>query len=389
MATSLDMPLPPIFVRSTLVAAVVGPTLTLINQYEAVVSMSGLNVMACVVTVLVTFSVSSFSGLLGRQSSLALLKEHDNQQAKNLTPQAQSPETDRPKQPPPKPAIDHKVLGSAIETVDLIRTNATNVNSSSAERVEFIAALIAKFESVQDDVGVLSADAKHTGSAVDEVNQSTDKISRSVKALHSETQKMVGQATSFSETLDVFGHQFIEVREHTDAIGDLAFQTRLLALNASIEATRAGDAGKGFSVIAQEVRSLADRSQTDLDNIRNSLHQLDQERQTLVNKISSFTTQLSETHSNSSQCRDLAQQTEIEIATLGQRIEKFSSDISVQLPGIMALADSVRQIKGNTEAAVTGSAKNIALCDDALVFLAEIETSSGHLFTQDVAQRAA
>lgn len=368
----------PILIRSAIVATIVGPTLTLINQFDSVMSMSGINLTACMLTLIVPFCVSALSGLLSRRTFLSQIEvlRSDHADALVLATRDVKANKSIPKSQKVLPLVDDLALSSAVEIIDLIRTNAINVNTSSAERVQFIGMLISKFEVIQDDVGVLSADAKLTGSAIDEVNQSTDKIADSVASLHTETQNMVRRVANFSEILDEFGDQFSKVRANADAISDLAFQTRLLALNASIEAARAGEAGKGFDVIALEVRNLADSSQEVLQNIQNSLAQLDTERQKLIDETSGISTQLSHAHSQSSVCYDLSQQTRDEIAKLGRRIVKFSNDISFQLPDILDLANSVRQIKGNTEAAVTGSAKNILLCNEVLTALSESEDSA-------------
>ncbi len=67
----------------------------------------------------------------------------------------------------------------------------------------------------------------------------------------------------FIETID----SVVEINKRTSVIGDIAFQTNILSLNAAIQASKAGKAGKGFSVVADEVRSLAEKSRVASEEI--------------------------------------------------------------------------------------------------------------------------
>lgn len=361
----------PIIGRAAIVACIVGPILTLINQTTAVLTQSGLNWWAFGLTMLVPFTVSAVSGVLSCNSFIREMRLMQASHAEQL-------EAAKSKAVPTvieRPEINHDndldALNVASKTVGLIRKNATQVNTSCIERVKFISDLIDRFENIRADVERLSVESQETGSDVDSVNHGAKTIADSVTGLSQNAESMAKRVSLFSDITDEFDKQFSAVQTATEAISGLAFQTRLLALNASIEASRAGTAGKGFGVVAQEVRDLADRSHEDLDHIKRALTSLEVAQRQLTKEIQTTSAQLNSTFEESKNCRDLSINTGDEIATLGQRILSFSQEISTQLPAVLELINDVKQIKMNTEAAVTGSATNIALCDEVLDTLAK------------------
>jgi methyl-accepting chemotaxis protein len=100
-----------------------------------------------------------------------------------------------------------------------------------------------------------------------------------------EMQKVAGTVRSSASIIGSLGTKSEKISEFVGVIDDIADQTNLLALNAAIEAARAGEQGRGFAVVADEVRRLADRTVASTKQIRLMVNEIQQETAQAVTSI--------------------------------------------------------------------------------------------------------
>lgn len=154
------------------------------------------------------------------------------------------------------------------------------------QRVDAVAAAIDQMSvSARDVAGNITAAAGGAQQVQQQNRQGQAALARMTDAMQ-QIAAMIGQA---NDAMGLLAHQSEQVGQITEVIATIAEQTNLLALNAAIEAARAGEQGRGFAVVADEVRQLATRTHQSTAEISQTIAAISQQTRQTVSTVSSGT----------------------------------------------------------------------------------------------------
>ena len=361
-----------ILTRAAIIACIVGPILTLINQWEAVTGGASFDLLKFGLTLLVPFTVSSVSSVLSsrdhRRQMTALDREYE-QKIAALEEQNAARSVQMEPDVPPRGDNPSDRIDETEGLLKEVRQNAKNVNTASVERVAFMDALIVDSQTSAEKLKDLWQWAQQAEAAVKSANSDVQDLLGTNDIVSQDAKLSQTRISEISASVATFSDRLADVRDATEKIHAMAMQTRLLSLNASVEAARAGELGKGFNVVASEVKSLSERSTASLDQIEASVEKLNASFEDIRGVVTKLEGNFSQTHQSLTRTCEQAGQLDEVTGTLVGTLVEMNSHFAEELPKFESLIENLKNIKGNTEAAVKGSAKNIRLCDAALSIL--------------------
>ncbi|MGA8133083.1 MAG: methyl-accepting chemotaxis protein [Pseudomonas gingeri] len=276
-----------------------------------------------------------------------------------------------------------ELIGSADTLAQSASDNAvvseqtTRVVDEQKDRLHSAASAMTEMESTVEEV---ARRAQDTRSAVDDTSELTHKVQQRVAETIvniRQQAEQVNKASAVTDELQKYGQNIDSI---VDAIRTIAEQTNLLALNAAIEAARAGEQGRGFAVVADEVRSLASRTQASTSEIQEMIGQMQ-------GKIHSAVQVMNESQVQSNNCVTLASGADELLVAMGEAVGTIR-DMNIQIAAateeqsatVQETSRMVTQINDSAQQAAEG-AERTASSSQGLSDMAKVQRELLHHFS--------
>ncbi|PKF50474.1 methyl-accepting chemotaxis protein [Enterovibrio nigricans] len=192
-------------------------------------------------------------------------------------------------------------LNNASGTLVSVTEETARNTESQAEQLGQTATAMHQLTATVDDIAQNAQKASDVANEADRYSQEGQNVLDDTR--HS-IENLVGNIGEVSQVIENLEAETKNVGSILDTIRGIAEQTNLLALNAAIEAARAGEQGRGFAVVADEVRSLASRTQQSTEEIQTLITRLQSESKRSVESMRKSATEAEETSSKANKTRD-------------------------------------------------------------------------------------
>jgi len=277
------------------------------------------------------------------------------------------------------------MLAETKHIAESLQTHSGRFRSFAVSTKEMNASIVRAMEEIADGAARQAEQSEASVAAIQELEQRMDGIRSSanvllatsteakgaaktgtetVETLHASAERTGGALRTMAESLHRLEGRSSAITEMTHAIHDISKQTHILALNASIEAARAGEHGRGFSVIAEEVRLLAQQTSEaskQIDDILASLRGgVKEAAESLASTADSFTEQRDAVKEAGGVFGDIVRLIDAfdaEIRRIGDRVEEAKEKQAELFDAVHVVATVAQQAAAGVEESVAAAAE--------------------------------
>ncbi|MDR0529376.1 MAG: methyl-accepting chemotaxis protein [Zoogloeaceae bacterium] len=212
-------------------------------------------------------------------------------------------------------------ISGVLSTANALSRASAQVASSSSQQSSATSSMAAAVEEMTVSIGTVSGSADEAQQTTTEAADFSTQSGEIIRRTASEMSEIAESVSKASEVIHALGEESQQISSVVQVIKEVADQTNLLALNAAIEAARAGEQGRGFAVVADEVRKLAERTAQSTSDISGMIGKIQTSATEAVGKMQHVVEQV-----NSGQA--LAQQAGDRIASIQEGAGRVSSAVT-------------------------------------------------------------
>ncbi len=236
-------------------------------------------------------------------------------------------------------------LASASEQVAVSAEEQTRAASSMSASVEQLSVSIC---SVSDNSQDVAKDARMSGELAEAGEQVIVETLGTIQSVAELAQQSQQQA-------DLMGDRSQKISNVVAMIRDVADQTNLLALNAAIEAARAGEQGRGFAVVADEVRKLSERTGQSTTEISSMIREMLESSELVINNVHATVERMEAGLRQAGQARDTVSRINDNVNSIKQSVSAISVALAEQQAAGSGIASNVEQVAQMSEETSTAA----------------------------------
>ncbi|MFH5779532.1 methyl-accepting chemotaxis protein [Heyndrickxia oleronia] len=265
---------------------------------------------------------------------------------------------------------------SAAEQVTRVITENANGTEKQLETFYEVNGAVDEMAEGMNQIARASEEMLHSSEETSTLSEQGVASITKVVAQMNEIHTTVEEATNMIHSL---GRHSEDIRKITEIITGIANQTNLLALNAAIEAARAGEHGKGFAVVADEVRILAEESRKSSDQISAMIEQIQAETKKTVISMEAGNNKVEQGLAFSNEANESFFKISQSISTVANRAEHVSSSVENIQNITLKVAKAMEGAKKISEQVANGSQENASASEEQLATMEEIASSAESL----------